>query len=254
MPLIRLPDMKSKSKSKAFGIFLFLVSLAGVVDASSIYKPDFRAADISGWDDVNGGDVIVTYDLTAGAAVPGLGSAFTMTYNFSPFTGIVGSGYEMELTTGPFNNTLGIRPDDIFQGPAPVVGSQWGTTIAVQAPPAAPVGWNLQSEELTFGWFGFLGAANSETLADVTPGFNAPQNYSHGSPIALSWEVIAGGFAGSGRFDSNGRLFTVSNEPTEGTHIAYRPVPEPSSFLLLGLAGVCLTFRRRGVAFGPTAR
>lgn len=236
-----------KTTSQALAILLFLVSLAGVVDAQTFYKPDYNAANVAAWDDVNGGDVFVPYVLSSGAAVPGLGNSFNLTYNFSPFTGIVGSGYEMELTTGGLGNSLAIRPDDIFGFPtAPLVGSQWGTTITIQAPPVAPAGWTFQSEQLNYGWYGFLGAANSETLADVTPDSLASQALNHGTSVPLSWEVIAGGFGGSGRYDSNGRFFASNDDPTGGIHIAYSSVvPEPSSVLLLGLAGVFFTVRRR---------
>ncbi len=222
-----------------------LLSIAGVANADSFYKPNYNSANLMGWDGVNGGDVVVPYTLSSGSAVPGLGTTFNITYNFSPFTGIQGSGYEMELTTGSFGNSLDIRPDDIFGLPtAPAVGSQWGTTISVQAPPAAPAGWSLVSEQTTLGWWGILGAQNSETLADVTPGSTVQLLLNHGNSLELSWEVSAGGFAGSDRFDSNGRFFNDDGDATGGIHIAFA-VPEPSSVLLFGIAGVVFGLRRR---------
>ena len=212
----------------------------------SVYVADYTNADITGWNTINGGTVLVPYNLTSGAPVTGIGSSFLLPYQ-GTLSGVAGTGYDVPVLTS--SSSLSFRPNDL--GVTPTIGSQFDAIFSIGAPPVPGPGFSFVGSNVSQGSSGFTGST-SNTIAQLQSPLNP---IDHGLTASYTWDVLVGGLGnniiGSPRYDSQGLTFSEgsANDPANQTFIAFAPVPEPSSALLaLFGSGLFLGRRRRVIA------
>ena len=187
--------------------------------AESIYVADYANADITGWNDITGGVVLVPYQLDSGPPVPGIGSSFSLSYE-GTLSGVAGTGYF--IPARKIGNDLYFRPDDV--GTPPVIGSTFSATFELQAPPVPDAGFALAGSNVLQYFSGFTGST-SNVIAQLQSPYAL---IDHGQTGEYIWDVEVGGLGdtiiNSPRYDSRGVYFDggiASDNPATQTYLSY---------------------------------
>jgi len=202
---------------KSIGVLM--VSLVTTV-AQTTYQGDLNNLDYSGLGP-NGGIVTVTYDLTSGVAVGGLGSSF-----------------DLDLSFGAWDDTYTWGINTGVAGLFTVNETDFGSANAVVNPTSAPVvaGWQLTTDVLTLTGYALLG------LDQVTG--NLWESQMSPTPFTGTHSVVRDVSYGAFSTGPISQPIMPTGLDVTQAILVYEQVPEPSS-LLLSVVGTFALFKRR---------